>query len=126
MSLDAAVANSGISRSSWQRLESSYLATPRPSTALKVEKVLGWAHGSVRAIIDGGEPVTSDWKGWDHKPDASYRDDVGNLVLVEVKAVGSLADARRQLELYAQQLDGEAVLALIAVAERMVTRSSGR
>jgi transcriptional regulator with XRE-family HTH domain len=51
----------GISESSVQNLEDTDLTRGRiPPTLTKVEPHLGWAVGSGRAILDGGEPTPAD------------------------------------------------------------------
>lgn len=32
--------------------------TMSPATLARLDEALGWAHGSARAVLDGGEPVT--------------------------------------------------------------------
>lgn len=47
----------GVSEGSVQNLESGKPRTRMPQTMAKIEPHLGWAAGSARAILDGGEPT---------------------------------------------------------------------
>jgi transcriptional regulator with XRE-family HTH domain len=47
----------GVSEGSIQNLESGKPRSRMPQTVARVEPHLGWAEGSARAILDGGEPT---------------------------------------------------------------------
>lgn len=47
----------GVSEGSVQNLESGKPRTRMPQTVAKIEPHLGWAAGSARAILSGGEPT---------------------------------------------------------------------
>jgi transcriptional regulator with XRE-family HTH domain len=49
----------GISEGSVQNLESGNPRSRMPQTLVKVEPHLGWAAGSGRIILDGGEPIAA-------------------------------------------------------------------
>lgn len=53
---DAAVAG-GTSLSSWNIIENPKASAPQGATLAAVDRALGWAPGSARAVLDGGEPT---------------------------------------------------------------------
>lgn len=54
----AAKAAGGMSKDTWKRVEDGLEV--REGTYAKIEKALGWASESCKAIADGGEPVLVD------------------------------------------------------------------
>lgn len=57
LSQEALAALAGVSEGSVQNLESGKPRTRIPPTLAKIEPHLGWAGGSGRIILDGGEPI---------------------------------------------------------------------
>lgn len=59
LSQEALADLAGVSEGSVQNLESGQSRTRMPPTIAKIEPHLGWAEGSARAILDGGEPTSA-------------------------------------------------------------------
>ncbi|HET9207891.1 MAG TPA: helix-turn-helix domain-containing protein [Burkholderiaceae bacterium] len=57
LSQEALAALAGVSEGSVQNLEAGKPRSRMPRTLSKVEPHLGWAEGSARAVLDGGEPT---------------------------------------------------------------------
>lgn len=68
-----------VSEGSVQNLESGKPRSRMPQTVARIEPHLGWAEGSARAILDGGEPI----------PEAASRGD-GSLPAGKDKLRGKL------------------------------------
>ena len=59
MSISKAAREAGISRATWTAVEDGSRETEPYNYGL-VEKVLGWAPGSIEAVLAGGEPTELD------------------------------------------------------------------
>lgn len=60
LSQEALAARAGVAEGSVQNLESGKPRNRMPQTLAKIEPHLGWAAGSGRLILDGGDPIPAD------------------------------------------------------------------
>ncbi|MFC9285686.1 helix-turn-helix domain-containing protein [Streptomyces sp. NPDC057052] len=60
LSQEALAELAGVSEGSVQNLEGGKPRSRMPQTLARIEPHLGWAAGSARAVLDGGEPVLED------------------------------------------------------------------
>lgn len=67
---EALAARAGVAEGSVQNLESGKPRNRMPQTLAKIEPHLGWAEGSGRLILDGGDPIPADTPADTDTPDA--------------------------------------------------------
>ena len=97
-----AATDGGVSLAVWSLLENGRSTSARPRTLAAVDRALGWAQGSARTILDGGEARLSDASS--HQPDPDD-DPAGALSADEL--------ARRRAEVEAE-LEADERLAWLA------------
>jgi hypothetical protein len=90
-SLPAFAAISGLGRTTLDSLEHGRKASYEPATLSRLEHALGWQHGSIQRVLDGGAPqyledpdLTIVMANWRHLP-AEVRRGIRALV-EEVRA----------------------------------------
>jgi transcriptional regulator with XRE-family HTH domain len=83
MSVPVAAQAAKIDRETWRNLEAGK-RMPRGYNRTRIERTLGWAHGGIEAILDGGEPALLPQEAeTEAGPDDGYLDPVTGELYAE-------------------------------------------